>query len=155
MASSATPSNSGTVQSARHHGSFSLAGSGSGGLMTTAPQRRRAPPYRQRHRARRQGADHGGRAEVRSCRLSAPPPGCAPFGQVAQNTAEIYNPAADSFTATGSMPGCPAGIGFPPTCTTGTAFDLRWTHSAITTAGRKWHDGNYHQHSESDRVAGW
>ena len=24
--------------------------------------------------------------------LSTPPPGCAPFGQVAQNTAEIYDP---------------------------------------------------------------
>jgi hypothetical protein len=50
--------------------------------------------------------------------LSAPPPGCGPFGQVAENSAEIYDPVADTFTATGSIPGCAAGT-TPPACTTG------------------------------------
>jgi hypothetical protein len=50
--------------------------------------------------------------------LTTPPPGCGPFGQVALNSAEIYDPAADTFTATGSIPGCAAGTS-PPGCTTG------------------------------------
>jgi hypothetical protein len=65
--------------------------------------------------------------------LSAPPPGCAPFGQVAQNTAEIYDPAADSFTATGSIPGCAAGTGLPA-CTTGLPSTCGGTASPITSS---------------------
>ena len=37
-------------------------------------------------------------------------PASAPAGQVALNTAELYNPATDAFTATGSIPGCAAGV---------------------------------------------
>jgi len=41
--------------------------------------------------------------------LTTPPVGCGPTGQVAQTSAEIYNPATNAFTATASIPGCPAG----------------------------------------------
>lgn len=115
-------------------GSFTLAGAGSGGHMTTA----------------RSGATAtlitgsgtsldgkvlitGGSSGSTFLSLSTPPPGCAPFGQVAQNTAEIYDPAADSFTATGSIPGCTAGTA-PPTCTTGLPSTCGGTESAITSA---------------------
>ena len=115
-------------------GSFTLAGSGSGGHMTTA----------------RSGATAtlitgsgtsldgkvlitGGSSGSTFLSLSTPPPGCAPFGQVAQNTAEIYDPVADSFTATGSIPGCAAGTA-PPTCTTGLPSNCGGTESPITSA---------------------
>ena len=115
-------------------GSFALAGSGSGGHMTTA----------------RSGATAtlitgsgtsldgkvlitGGSSGSTFLSLSTPPPGCAPFGQVAQNTAEIYDPVADSFTATGSIPGCAAGT-TPPTCTTGLPSTCGGTESPITSA---------------------
>ncbi len=49
--------------------------------------------------------------------VSSPPFGCGPTGQVSQNTAEIYNPATDTFTATAPIPGCPAGTQPPTTCT--------------------------------------
>ncbi len=115
-------------------GSFTLAGAGSGGVMTTA----------------RSGATAtlitgsgtsldgkvlitGGSSGSSFLSLSTPPPGCAPFGQVAQNTAEIYDPAADTFTATGSIPGCAAGTA-PPTCTTGLPSTCGGTESPITSA---------------------
>jgi len=40
--------------------------------------------------------------------------GCGPTGQVALNTAEIYNPGSNTFSATVSIPGCP-GPGEKPT----------------------------------------
>ncbi len=52
---------------------------------------------------------------------------------MAQNTAEIYDPVADSFTATGSIPGCAAGTA-PPTCTTGLPSTCGGTESPITSA---------------------
>ena len=52
---------------------------------------------------------------------------------MAQNTAEIYDPAADSFTATGSIPGCAAGTA-PPTCTTGLPSTCGGIASPITSA---------------------
>ena len=65
--------------------------------------------------------------------LSAPPTGCGPLGQVAQNSAEIYDPVADTFTATGSIPGCTAGTA-PPSCTTGLPAVCTGTYSTISTA---------------------
>jgi hypothetical protein len=111
---------------------FTLAGSGSGGVMTTA----------------RSGATatlitgsgtsldgkvliSGGSTGSTFLSLSTPPPGCAPFGQVAQNTAEIYDPVADTFTATGSIPGCAAGT-TPPSCSTGLPATCGGTESPIT-----------------------
>ena len=70
--------------------------------------------------------------------LSAPPPGCGPevngqFAQVAQNSAEIYDPATDTFTATGSIPGCAAGT-IPPACVTGLPATCGGPQSPITSA---------------------
>ena len=70
--------------------------------------------------------------------LSAPPAGCGPnvngqFAQVAQNSAEIYDPAADTFTATGSIPGCAAGT-TPPSCVTGLPATCGGPQSPITSA---------------------
>ena len=115
-------------------GSFSLAGAGSGSHMTTA----------------RSGATatlitgsgtsldgkvliSGGSSGSSFLSLSTPPPGCAPSGQVAQNTAEIYDPVADTFTATGSIPGCAAGT-TPPSCTTGLPSVCNGPMSAISSA---------------------
>jgi hypothetical protein len=115
-------------------GSFTLAGAGSGSHMTTA----------------RSGATatlitgsgtsldgkvliSGGSTGSSFLALSTPPPGCAPFGQVAQNTAEIYDPVTDTFTATGSIPGCAAGTA-PPSCTTGLPSTCGGTESPITSA---------------------
>ncbi len=120
------------TQASSTSGSFTLAGANSGSHMTTA----------------RSGATAtlitgsgtsldgkvlitGGSSGSSFLSLSTPPPGCGPFGQVAQNTAEIYDPAADTFTATGSIPGCTAGTA-PPTCTTGLPSTCGGTESPIT-----------------------
>ena len=115
-------------------GSFSLAGTGSSGHMTTA----RAGATATLITGSGTSLDgkvliSGGSSGSSFLSLSTPPPGCAPFGQVAQNTAEIYDPAADSFTATGSIPGCAAGTA-PPTCTTGLPSTCGGTASPITSA---------------------
>ena len=44
------------------------------------------------------------------------PPSGAPAGQVALNSAELYNPATDTFTSIASIPGCAPGV---PSCATG------------------------------------
>ena len=92
---------------------FTAAGSGSGGTMT----------------AQRSGATAtlladgtvlitGGSTGSSFLSLSTPPVGCGPPGQVAQNSAEIYDPVADAFAATAPIPACALGTA-PPSCTTG------------------------------------
>jgi hypothetical protein len=92
---------------------FSLAGAGSGFAMT----------------AQRSGpiatllADGtvlvaGGSQGSTFLSLTPLPTGCGPPGQVSENSAEIYNPTTDTFTATTAIPGCPLGTS-PPSCTTG------------------------------------
>jgi hypothetical protein len=123
---------------------FTFAGAGSGGVMTTARSGATATLI--------EGSGTsldgkvlitGGSTGSAFLALSTPPPGCGPFGQVAQNTAEVYDPVADTFTAIGSIPGCPAGHAPPaatcPTgetcdCTTGLPAVCAGTHNAITSA---------------------
>jgi hypothetical protein len=51
----------------------------------------------------------------------------SPIGQMALHSAELYNPATDAFTATNSIPACPAGHSYPPvapaTCLPGDTCD--------------------------------
>jgi len=98
---------------------FTVAGSGSSSMMTTQRSGATATLI--------QGSGTsldgkvlitGGSSGSSFLSAATPPAGCGPSGQVAQNTAEIYDPVADSFTSTGSIPGCAAGTA-PPTCTTG------------------------------------
>ena len=115
-------------------GSFTLAGTGSGGVMTTARSGATATLISG------SGTSLDGKVLITGgstgstfLALSTPPPGCAASGQVAQNTAEIYDPVADSFTATGSIPGCAAGT-TPPACTTGLPATCGGPTSPITSA---------------------
>ncbi len=115
-------------------GSYTLAGAGSGGHMTTARSGATATLITG------SGTSLDGKVLITGgstgssfLALSTPPPGCAPFGQVSQNTAEIYDPVADTFTATGSIPGCTAGTA-PPSCTTGLPAICGGTESPITSA---------------------
>ena len=91
-------------------GTFTLAGSGSSFAMTSARSGATATLL----------ADGvsvlitGGQSGSTFLGTSTPPAGCGPSGQVSQNTAEIYDLATDTFTATASIPGCPAGT-IPPT----------------------------------------
>jgi hypothetical protein len=94
-------------------GTFTIAGAGSGGMMTTARSGATATLL-----ANGKVLITGGSSGSSFLALSPPPAGCGPSGQVAQNTAEIYDPVADTFTATASIPGCTLGTA-PPACTTG------------------------------------
>jgi hypothetical protein len=96
-------------------GSFTLAGSGSSGHMTTARSGATATLLAN-GTVLITGGSTGATFLGFGAGLTTPPVGCGPTGQVAQTTAEIYTPSTDAFTATASIPGCPAGTA-PPTCT--------------------------------------
>ncbi len=90
--------------------------------------------------------------------LPAIPPGSmgSPIGQAALHSAELYNPATDGFTATNSIPACPAGHSYPAvppaTCLPGDTCDCTnalpsvcvGPTNAISTAVRERNDGNHH-----------
>ena len=94
-------------------GTFTLAGAGGSGLMTTARSGATATLL-----DNGQVLITGGSSGSSFLSLNPAPAGCGPQGQVAQNTAEIYDPVADTFTATTPIPGCTLGTA-PPACTTG------------------------------------
>ena len=112
---------------------FSLAGSGSGGLMTIA----RSGPSATLIKGSGTGLDGqvlivGGSTGSSFLSLAAPPAGSgAPAGQQALHSAELYNPATDAFTATNSIPGCAAGVA---SCATGLPSVCVGATSAITSA---------------------
>jgi hypothetical protein len=101
---------------------FTVAGAGSGGLMTIA----RSGPSATLIKGSGTALDGqvlivGG--STGSSFLGASSPPAAPTGQVSLNSAEIYNPATDTFTATNSIPGCASGVascanGLPSVCST-------------------------------------
>ena len=114
---------------------FTVAGSGSGGAMTAE----RSGPTATLISGSGTALDGqvliiGGSSGSSFLSTTTPAPGSGqPSGQVALNTAELYNPATDAFTATGSLPACPAGTA-PPTCTTGLASICGGATSAISSA---------------------
>jgi hypothetical protein len=115
---------------------FTLAGSGSGGLMTIA----RSGPSATLISGSGTALDGqvlivGGSTGSSFLSTTPPTPGPGvPTGQVALNTAELYNPATDAFTATThAIPGCPAGTQ-PPSCTTGLASVCAGASNAVSTA---------------------
>ena len=101
------------TQTSATAGSFAVAGSGSGFAMTTARTGATATLLADGVSVLITGGASG------SSFLGDPAPnaGCGPSGQVSQNTAEIYDSLTDTFTATASIPGCPAGTLPPEACT--------------------------------------
>jgi hypothetical protein len=114
---------------------FTVAGTGSSSLMTVA----RSGPSATLIEGSGTGVDGqilivGGSSGSSFLSAASSPPAGAPPGQTALNTAELYNPATDAFTATtNAIPGCPAGT-FPPACTTGLASICGGPTSAISSA---------------------
>ena len=111
---------------------FRVAGSGSGGLMTVA----RSGPSATLIEGSGTALDGqvlivGGSTGSSFLSQTPPAPGPGvPTGQIALNTAELYNPATDTFTATNSIPGCPTGT----SCATGLPAICAGPSSAISTA---------------------
>jgi hypothetical protein len=114
---------------------FAFAGSGSGGLMTVA----RSGPSVVLISGSGTALDGqvliiGGSTGSSFLSTSAPPASAgAPTGQLGLNTAELYNPATDAFTATTNpIPVCtPAGTA---SCATGLPSNCPGTSSAISSA---------------------
>ena len=73
--------------------------------------------------------------------LTPPPTGCGPPGQVAQNSAELYIPGTDTFTATTPIPGCPLGMappscnGLPATCPVASTVPIAASPTGATESG--------------------
>jgi hypothetical protein len=111
---------------------FTFAGSGSGGKMTIA----RSGPSATLISGSGTALDGqvlivGGSTGSSFLSLSAPPAGSgAPTQQVGLNTAELYNPVTDAFTATNSIPSCPTGT----SCATGLPAICAGPTSPITSA---------------------
>jgi fibronectin-binding autotransporter adhesin len=112
---------------------FTLAGSGSGGLMTIA----RSGPSATLIQGSGTALDGqvlivGGStgSSFLSITAPAPGPGVPPLNQTALFSAELYNPATDTFTAVGAIPGCPTGT----SCATGLPAICAGPTSAISSA---------------------
>ena len=114
---------------------FTVAGSGSGNLMTIA----RSGPSATLIQGCGCALDGqvlivGGSTGSSFLSITPPTPGPGvPTGQVALHTAELYNPATDTFTATNAIPACAAGTQ-PPACANGLASVCAGATSAISTA---------------------
>jgi len=112
---------------------FAFAGSGSSGVMTIA----RSGPSATLISGSGTALDGqvlivGGSTGTSFLSASVPTPGSgAPAGQSALHSAELYNPATDAFTATGSIPGCAAGVS---SCATGLPSICGGPSAAITAA---------------------
>ncbi|MGA9723019.1 MAG: choice-of-anchor D domain-containing protein [Candidatus Binatus sp.] len=112
--------------------SFTLAGSGSGGTMTSA----RTGPSATLIEGSGTSLDGqvlivGGSSGSSFLSTATTPPAGSPPGQTALFTAELYNPSTDTFTATTSIPGCGAGV---TSCATGLPGICNGPASAISTA---------------------
>ena len=94
-------------------GTFTPAGTGSGMKMTTARNGATATLLADGFSVLITGGSSGSSF----LGFPAPPAGCGPTGQPAQNTAEIYNTLTDTFSVTAPIPGCPAGTVPPEACT--------------------------------------
>ncbi len=114
---------------------FTYAGSGSGGVMTSA----RSGPSATLIEGSGTSLDGQvlivGGSSGQSFLSTGTPTTPAPT-QVALNTAELYNPATDKFTAIASVPGCPAGESSltTPACTSGLPATCPGTASVISSA---------------------
>ncbi len=111
--------------------SFTVAGSGSGGMMTVA----RSGPSATLIQGSGTALDGqvlivGGSTGSSFLSVTTPAAGSgAPTGQTGLNSAELYNPIADAFVPTAnSIPVCPAGT----TCATGLPANCPGTPSAIS-----------------------
>ena len=112
--------------------SFTFAGSGSGGVMTS----QRSGPSATLIEGSGTSLDGqvlivGGSSGSSFLSTATTPPAGSPPGQTALFTAELYNPATDTFTATQSIPGCAAGVS---SCATGLPAVCNGPASAISTA---------------------
>ena len=103
----------------RNTKTFTLAGTGSGGLMTAARAGASATLIEGSGTPLDGQVLIVGGATGQSF-IGTSSPSNAPAGQVASNSAELYNPATDAFIATGSIPVCAAGVpacaGLPAVC---------------------------------------